>query len=48
MVKDEAHQKRMLDIGSIAVSNSRVEFARMLREETEQWTNALKAIGLVK
>jgi tripartite-type tricarboxylate transporter receptor subunit TctC len=48
MAKDEAHQKRMADVGSIAVANSPTEFAAMLHAETEQWGKALKAIGLAK
>ena len=48
MVKDQAHQKRMADIGSIAVANSPDDFTKMLREETDQWAKALKAIGLAK
>jgi tripartite-type tricarboxylate transporter receptor subunit TctC len=48
MAADEAHQKRMADIGSIAVANSPNEFAAALRAETEQWGKALKAIGLAK
>lgn len=48
MAADEAHQKRMADIGSIAVANSPNEFATALRAETEQWGKALKAIGLAK
>jgi tripartite-type tricarboxylate transporter receptor subunit TctC len=48
MAKDETHQKRMADIGSIAVANSPGDFAKMLREETEQWAKALKVIGLAK
>ena len=48
MVQDEALQKRMADIGSIPVANSPAEYARMLREETQQWDKALKLIGLAK
>ena len=48
MAKDPAHQKRMTDIGSIAVANSPSDFSKMLREETDQWAKALKAIGLAK
>ena len=48
MAKDEEIQKRMADFGSIAIANSPVEFAKMLREETDQWAKALKAIGLAK
>jgi tripartite-type tricarboxylate transporter receptor subunit TctC len=48
MSKDPAHQKRMADIGSIAVANSPSDFSKMLREETDQWAKALKAIGLAK
>ena len=48
IAKDETHQKRMADIGSIAVANSPSDFSKMLREETDQWDKALKAIGLAK
>ena len=48
MAKDPAHQKRMTDVGSLAVANSPSEFGKMLREETDQWAKALKAIGLAK
>ena len=48
MAKDETHQKRMADIGSIAVANSPGDFSKMLREETDQWAKALKVIGLAK
>src|SRR3954468_17890338 len=48
MAKDEVHQKRMADVGSIAVANSPSDFSKMLREETDQWDKALKAIGLAK
>jgi tripartite-type tricarboxylate transporter receptor subunit TctC len=48
MANDPAHQKRMADIGSIAVANSPDDYTTMLREETEQWAKALKAIGLAK
>ena len=48
MANDESHQKRMADIGSIAVANSPGEFSVMLREETDQWSKALRLIGLAK
>jgi tripartite-type tricarboxylate transporter receptor subunit TctC len=48
MARDSAHQKRMTDIGSIAVANSPSDFSKMLREETDQWAKALRAIGLAK
>ena len=48
MVKDPEVQKRMADFGSIAVANSPQEFAKMLREETDQWAKSLKEIGLKK
>ena len=48
MAKNPDHQKRMADIGSIAVANSPEDYATMLREETDQWAKALKAIGLAK
>jgi tripartite-type tricarboxylate transporter receptor subunit TctC len=48
MAKDETQQKRMAEIGSIAVANSPGEFSTMLREETQQWAKALSLIGLAK
>jgi tripartite-type tricarboxylate transporter receptor subunit TctC len=48
MAKEEALQKRMAEIGSIAVANSPDEYAAMLRTETEQWAKALRVIGLAK
>ena len=48
MVRDEALQKRMADIGSIPVANTPAEYASMLREETGQWAKALSVIGLAK
>jgi tripartite-type tricarboxylate transporter receptor subunit TctC len=48
MTKDPAIQKSMADFGSVAISNSPADFSRMLREETEQWRQALSAIGLRK
>jgi tripartite-type tricarboxylate transporter receptor subunit TctC len=48
MAKDSIHQKRMTDIGSIAVANAPSDFSKMLHEETDQWAKALKAIGLAK
>lgn len=48
MAKDSVHQKRLSDIGSIAVANTPAEFEAMIREDTEQWGKALKAIGIVK
>jgi tripartite-type tricarboxylate transporter receptor subunit TctC len=48
MASDEAIQKSMANIGSIAVANTPAEFARTLREETAQWDKALTAIGLAK
>jgi tripartite-type tricarboxylate transporter receptor subunit TctC len=48
MAKDEVHQKRMADIGSIAVASWPADMTKMLREETDQWAKALKAIGLAK
>ena len=46
MAQDKAIQKRMRDFGSVAVANSPEAFARMLREETLQWANLVKQIGL--
>jgi len=46
MSKDATIQKRMQDFGSVAVANSPEAFARMLREETAQWANLVKEIGL--
>jgi tripartite-type tricarboxylate transporter receptor subunit TctC len=48
MAKDDTHQKRMADIGSIAVANSPAEYSVMLRDETVQWAKALSATGLAK
>jgi tripartite-type tricarboxylate transporter receptor subunit TctC len=48
MARDSAIRKSMSDFGSISVANSPAQFARMLREETEQWNKALAAIGLRK
>jgi tripartite-type tricarboxylate transporter receptor subunit TctC len=48
MAKDDTHQKRMADIGSIAVANSPGEYSAMLRDETVQWAKALSATGLAK
>jgi tripartite-type tricarboxylate transporter receptor subunit TctC len=48
MAKDQTQQKRMAEIGSIAVANSPGEFSTMLREETQQWAKALSLIGLAK
>jgi len=48
MANEEVLQKRMAEIGSIAVANSPAEYAAMLRTETEQWAKALRAIGLAK
>jgi tripartite-type tricarboxylate transporter receptor subunit TctC len=48
MAKDETHQKRMAEIGSIAVANSPGEYSAMLRDETVQWAKALTVIGLAK
>jgi tripartite-type tricarboxylate transporter receptor subunit TctC len=48
MAKDEAHQKRLTDIGSLAIANTPREFESMIREDYEQWGKALKSIGLAK
>ena len=48
MVKDPEVQKRMADFGSIAVSNTPHDFAKMLSDETDQWAKSLKEIGLAK
>lgn len=48
MAKNPGHQKRLTDIGSIAVASTPSEFEAMIREDTEQWGKALKAIGIVK
>jgi tripartite-type tricarboxylate transporter receptor subunit TctC len=48
MAKDEVHQKRMAEIGSIAVANSPRDYSAMLRDETVQWAKALTVIGLAK
>ena len=46
MAKDPEVQKRMADFGSIAVANAPQDFAKQLREETDQWAKSLKQIGL--
>jgi tripartite-type tricarboxylate transporter receptor subunit TctC len=48
MAKDEAHQKRLTDIGSLAIANTPSEFESLIREDYEQWGKALKSIGLAK
>jgi tripartite-type tricarboxylate transporter receptor subunit TctC len=48
MAKDPAVQKQMANFGSVAVSNTPAEFARMLREETALWGNLVKQIGAAK
>jgi tripartite-type tricarboxylate transporter receptor subunit TctC len=44
MSKDATIQKRMQDLGSVAVASSPEGFAQMLREETAQWANLVKEI----
>jgi tripartite-type tricarboxylate transporter receptor subunit TctC len=46
MAKEPEIEKRMAAFGSIAVASSPSQFAKMLREETDQWNKALTAIGL--
>jgi len=46
MAKDEAHQKRLTDIGSLAIASTPSEFESLIREDYEQWGKALKSIGL--
>jgi tripartite-type tricarboxylate transporter receptor subunit TctC len=46
MAKDETIQKRMTDFGSVAAASRPEALARMLREETAQWANLVKEIGL--
>jgi len=48
MAKDEAHQKRLIGIGSLAVADTPAEFQELIRQDYEQWGKALKLIGLVK
>jgi tripartite-type tricarboxylate transporter receptor subunit TctC len=48
MAKDEAHQKRLIGIGSLAVADTPGEFQELIRQDYEQWGKALKLIGLVK
>ncbi|MCX7310362.1 MAG: tripartite tricarboxylate transporter substrate binding protein [Alphaproteobacteria bacterium] len=48
MSKDPAHQKRLADIGSIAVASTPNEFEAVIREDTRQWGKALRDIGVVK
>jgi tripartite-type tricarboxylate transporter receptor subunit TctC len=46
MAKEPEIEKRMAAFGSISVASSPSQFAKMLREETDQWNKALTAIGL--
>ena len=48
MSKDPVHQKRLADIGSIAVASTPNEFEAVIREDTRQWGKALRDIGVVK
>lgn len=48
MARDPGVQQRMAAIGSIAVSNTPQDFARMLRQETEQWAGLLRQAGLAR
>jgi tripartite-type tricarboxylate transporter receptor subunit TctC len=46
MARDPQVRSRMANFGSVAVSSTPEEYARMLRDETEQWATTLKAAGL--
>ncbi|WP_159346024.1 Bug family tripartite tricarboxylate transporter substrate binding protein [Roseomonas harenae] len=46
MARDPQVRSRMANFGSVAVSSTPEEYARMLRDETEQWAATLKAAGL--
>lgn len=46
MAKDQEIQKRMDEFGSTPFGNTPTEFAHMLEKETQQWEQALGAIGL--
>jgi tripartite-type tricarboxylate transporter receptor subunit TctC len=46
MAKDPEVRRRMASFGSVAVSSTPEDYARMLREETEQWATTLKTAGL--
>jgi tripartite-type tricarboxylate transporter receptor subunit TctC len=46
MAKEPEIAKRMAAFGSISIANTPSQFAKMLREETDQWNKALTAIGL--
>jgi tripartite-type tricarboxylate transporter receptor subunit TctC len=46
MANDQDIQRRMANFGSTAVANDPQAFRQMLREETAQWSNLVKEIGL--
>jgi len=46
IARDDAIQRHMAEFGSVAVANSPEDYARMLREETAQWADLVKQIGL--
>ena len=48
MAKDSTHQKRLTDIGSIAVASTPSKFEAIIREDTERWDMALKTINIDK
>jgi tripartite-type tricarboxylate transporter receptor subunit TctC len=46
MANDQDIQRRTANFGSTAVANDPQAFRQMLREETAQWSNLVKEIGL--
>jgi tripartite-type tricarboxylate transporter receptor subunit TctC len=45
MVADADIQKKMSNIGSVAVANSPEEFAKQLQDETQQWADLVKQLN---
>jgi tripartite-type tricarboxylate transporter receptor subunit TctC len=45
MVADPEVQKKMSNIGSVAVSNTPEEFAKQLQDETQQWADLVKQLN---
>jgi tripartite-type tricarboxylate transporter receptor subunit TctC len=46
MANDPVIQKRMRSFGSVAIASKPDDFARMLQQESAQWANLVKEIGL--
>jgi tripartite-type tricarboxylate transporter receptor subunit TctC len=46
MARDPATQKRMIEVGSIAVSTTPQAFARMIAVEGERWSKLVKQAGI--